>query len=499
MGSLRKRGGVWWIRYYRNGRRSEESAHTNNKKAAQDLLKIREGDIAKGVPISAKIGQFRFEEAAADIINDYEVNKKRSVKVLERRIEKHLTPWFGGRRMANISTPDIRAFVAHRQAATEVVKKSYELRRPDGTVVTVREQRRPIAGASNAEINRELTTLKRMFSLAIQSGKLLYKPYIPLLKEQNVRTGFFEAHQFTAALRHLPEPLRPVIGFAYITGWRIPSEVLPLEWRNVDLQAGEVRLDAGTTKNGEGRVFPCTPELRELLEAQRRQADELQHTLGLIVPWVFFRMVADGRGGEKFPRPITTFAIAWEHACTAAGCPGRIPHDLRRTAVRNLVRAGVSESVAMRLTGHKTRSVFDRYNIVSDSDLREAVVKLARTATGTKWGQSPISARLGDSPISRFVEEKLEAPPGFEPGMEVLQTSALPLGDGAVRLSRGIAPPAERARAERKWSGKRDSNPRLRPWQGRTLPLSYSRSRRPHGIVPQRIAGSQMRRPLHLL
>ena len=278
--------------------------------------------------------------------------------------------------------------------------------------------RRPV---SNGEINRELTTLKRMFSLAIQAGKLLYKPYIPLLREQNVRMGFFEAHQYTAVLRHLPPSLRPVIGFAYVTGWRI-------------LQAGEVRLDAGTTKNGEGRVFPFTPELRDLLEAQCRHADELKRTRGLIVSWVFFWMVADKRGGEKFPRPITTFAIAWAHACTRAGCPGRIPHDLRRTAVRNLVRTGVSESVAMRLTGHKTRSVFDRYNIVSDGDLREAVVKLARTATGTKWGQSAIYAPWGDTPISRFLEEKMEAPSGFEPEMEVLQTSALPLGDGAVRL-----------------------------------------------------------------
>ena len=85
---------------------------------------------------------------------------------------------------------------------------------------------------------------------------------------------------------------------------------------------------------------------------------------GQIVPWVFFRMVADGRGGEKHPKPIRAFNKAWKAACIAAGCPGRIPHDLRRTAVRNMVRRGVPERVAMQLTGHKTRSVFERYNIV---------------------------------------------------------------------------------------------------------------------------------------
>ena len=116
--------------------------------------------------------------------------------------------------------------------------------------------------------------------------------------------------------------------------------------------------------------------------------------------------------------------------------------------MRNLVRASVPETIAMRLTGHKTRSVFDRYNIVSDLDLREAAAKLAAKSVGTKWGQLAVNGPSDATPISRFAEQRLEAPPGFEPGMEVLQTSALPLGDGAVRLSRGIAPPAERARAE---------------------------------------------------
>ncbi len=244
-----------------------------------------------------------------------------------------------------------------------------------------------------------------------------------------------------------------------------------------------MRLDAHTTKNGEGRVFPLTPELRELLEEQRRQADALARTRSLIVPWVFFRLVAHARGGEKFPHPILTFKVAWTQACRAAGCPGRIPHDLRRTAVRNLVRAGVSESVAMRLTGHKTRSVFDRYNIVSDGDLREAVRKLAAKATGTKWGQWAVNGPRDAMPISRFVEERMEAPSGFEPEMEVLQTSALPLGDGADRDVSRDQRTRDAGLWEEKWSGKRDSNPRLRPWQGRTLPLSYSRSRR-NPIIP---------------
>src|SRR5580693_10034145 len=97
---------------------------------------------------------------------------------------------------------------------------------------------------------------------------------------------------------------------------------------------------------------------------------------GQIVPWVFFRLVANRRGGATSPKRIRAFNKAWKAACAAAGAPGRIPHDLRRTAVRNLVRAGVPERVAMEMTGHKTRSVFERYNIVSEGDLRDAAKKL---------------------------------------------------------------------------------------------------------------------------
>ena len=79
-----------------------------------------------------------------------------------------------------------------------------------------------------------------------------------MLQERNTRVGFFEPEQLDAVLAHLPEEIQPVIEFAAITGWRIASEVLPLEWRQVDMTAGEVRLDAHTTKNGEGRVFPFT-------------------------------------------------------------------------------------------------------------------------------------------------------------------------------------------------------------------------------------------------
>jgi integrase len=309
------------------------------------LLKEREGDVAKGLPITADVGKITFEEAAEDLLTDYRVNKKRSLRTVTLRVQKHLTPFFGGRRLAAISPPLVRQYIAKRQAS----------------------------GASNATINRDLVTLKRMFTLAVQGGKLMTRPYIPLLKESNVRKGFFEREQLQNVASHLPSHMRGIAEFAFVTGWRTPSEILPLEWRQVDMKAGEVRLDPGTTKNGEGRVFPFTTELRQVLERQQLIAEALKRDRGLIVRYVFCFTIGR-KAGQRIGE--SGYLHAWNHARVAAGCPGRIPHDCRRTAVRNLVRAGVPERVAMQLTGHRTRAVFERYNIVSPGDLREAAQRL---------------------------------------------------------------------------------------------------------------------------
>jgi integrase len=367
MGELKLRGRVWWVRYYRDGRRYEESSGSAKEGDARRLLRLREGDVERGLPVSPKIGRLRFEEAAQDLINDYKTNGRKSLADVETRVTLHLAPYFTGRRMSAITTSDVRAYIAERRAETTSIRRSHTVKNVDGSVRHVPEERRAINGASNGEINRELTALKRMFRLALQAGKLLAVPHIPMLKENNVRTGFFEREQFEAVRRHLPEYARPIVTFAYYTGWRIDSEVLTLQWRHIDEAAGTVRLDPGTTKNDEGRVFvySLVEELKRVVDDQRACATSLRQR-GRIVPWVFHR---DGQ-------QVKSFRFAWKEACRAAGCSGRLLHDFRRTAVRNLVRAGVPERVAMTMTGHKTRSVFERYNIVSPSDLREAASRL---------------------------------------------------------------------------------------------------------------------------
>lgn len=336
-------GRIFWIQYYRNGRACRESSGSAKESDAKRLLKLREGDVARGVPITPKVGRIRFKELAEDVVNDYKINGKRSLPHLKVRLKLHILPYFGHLRAASIGTEQLRRYIVTRQDE----------------------------GAEQGTINRELTVIRRCFSLGIQSGKLLAKPHMPMLKENNVRKGFFEPEQFQSLLNHLPKDLQPFMTFAYITGWR-KGEIQGLQWRQVDFNARMVVLDPGTTKNGEGRVFPFTDELEALLKAQRASTHELKKQ-GTICPFVFHRS----------GKPIGEFRRSWKTACKKAGCPGKIFHDFRRTAVRNLVRAGVPERVAMQLTGHKTRAVFERYNIVSEGDLLTAVGRLETYLDGT--------------------------------------------------------------------------------------------------------------------
>src|SRR5262245_33446399 len=116
MGQLRKRWNVWWIRYYRDGRRIEEPAGRDYE-PARTLLKTREGAIAKGVPITKESVRLKFDDAVDDVVADYAVNGKRSKAELDRRIKLHLKPFFGGRKLSAIGTADLRAFTARRLEA----------------------------------------------------------------------------------------------------------------------------------------------------------------------------------------------------------------------------------------------------------------------------------------------------------------------------------------------------------------------------------------------
>ncbi len=322
---------LWWIKYQVGARAIREPAKTKSKERAEEILRAR---LTGGVD-----GRTTFEDLASMIVADYQANGRRSVARVEQCLE-HLREAFGTRPAKAITADRITAYTAGRLED----------------------------GARPATVNRELAALKRAFRLAERAERVARVPHIQLLEERNTRQGFFERDQYEAVRRHLDEPLQLVVLVAYHTGWRVPSEILTRQWRHLDLKAGWLRLEPGETKSGEGRQFPLTPVLKKALGAQRRLTRALEKRRDLIIPWVFHR---DGQRIQRFDK-------AWVRACREAGCPGRLLHDFRRTAVRNLERAGVSRSAAMALVGHRTESVYRRYAIVDEGTLREAAEKLAR-------------------------------------------------------------------------------------------------------------------------
>ncbi len=225
-------------------------------------------------------------------------------------------------------------------------------------------ERRQKEGRANATINRGLEVLARAYRLAVEEKRIAahFVPRIALLPERNARQGFFERDELEALLPHLPAPLDAMTRFAAICGWRL-SEVLGLTWESVDHDAHEIRLR--DSKNGEGRVLPLEGEDWSLVE-ELWTAREYSTPAGPgLSEYVFHR------GGR--PIPTSTFEHQWSVARKAANLPGKLFHDLRRTAARDMVRGGAPESFAMKITGHKTRSMFERYNIVSTDDMREAL------------------------------------------------------------------------------------------------------------------------------
>jgi len=329
MGRIFKRGPIYWIAYYHRGKEFRESSYSDSEKEARRLLKKRIGEAGTGRFTGVREERVTFEDLANSLLTDYQVNRRRSLRSARLSIS-HLRGFFGLERASDITTDRVKAYAARRQQE----------------------------GAANASINRELAGLKRMFSLAVQDGRLSTTPYIPTLEEDNARQGFIDHGAFVSLRAQLAEYLRDPIAFLYFSGWRL-GEMKALEWRDVDLVGRIVHLRPEISKNKDGRLLPLSGELLEIVDRAnaKRRPD---------CPFVFHR---DGEA-------IGDFRKAWSRACKAAGLHPILVHDLRRTAVRNMVRAGISDRVAMTLSGHKTRSIFDRYNIVSEADLSQAAERL---------------------------------------------------------------------------------------------------------------------------
>lgn len=332
LGRIFRRGQVYWIAYYRYGTEHRESTHSANENDAVKLLKKRYGEIASRRFVGPQEERVMFEDLVRGIEQDYKVRGLRSARAAAAR-NKYLKKAFGGMRALDIRPDRIRSYQAHRLDD----------------------------GASPATINRETSHLARAFRIAVKAGLLSVMPSFPdRLEESAPRQGFFEHAEYLAVREELtPAVYQDVLDFAYYSGWR-RGEITGLTWREIDMAGGVIRLDPDRSKNKTGRLLPMSQPLKEVMK-RRVAARRLDCQL------VFHR---DGL-------PLLDWRKAWAAACKAAKLDGKHLHDCRRTAARNLIRSGTPERVAMQLTGHKTRSVFDRYNIVSESDLRAGVDRLA--------------------------------------------------------------------------------------------------------------------------
>lgn len=338
-GEIRK-ADTWWIKFYDHGVRNLENAHTTNRADAVRLLKQRAGQVGLGQPVGSQIEGTKLDDLLAMLEADYVANGRRSLDRVQQA-GAHLREFYrGGDRKARTITSDtIVAYAAHRLEE----------------------------GAKPSTVNYEMAMLRRAFRLAARAGKIGVRPEFSMLHISNARAGFFEHSQYEAVLRHLPDYLQPVAIAAYATGWRTQSELLTRTWRHVDLVTGWLRLDPGESKTGEARAFPITNDLRAVLVEQRARVSAIERSTGQIIPWLFVH--PDGT-------PVRDFRCAWAKACRAASVPGRLVHDFRRTAVRNLERAGVPRSAAMKMTGHRTEAIYQRYAITDSAMLQEAAAKL---------------------------------------------------------------------------------------------------------------------------
>jgi integrase len=335
MGSIYKRGETYWIKYYKNGKPYRETTKSEKEADAKRLLKKREGEIANGKLPGVYFDKVTFDELVELLLADYRNNNRKSMMRIEFCIDR-LKESFEGMCIVNIDSRKIQAYIEKRLSEK----------------------------VTNGTINRELSAYKRMLTLGSRCTppKVDKIPYIQKLKENPPRKGFFEHGDFLALQDKLPEHLQGPAVFGYKTGWRL-SEIASLMWSQVDLFQGVVILNPGKTKNDEGRTVYLDQELLAILKGLW---EDRKHGTA-ILPWVFLNEDGTDR--------IRQLRRPWQTACKRAKIGNRLFHDLRRTAVRNMIRSGIPERVAMMISGHKTRSVFDRYNIVSDTDLKLAAQK----------------------------------------------------------------------------------------------------------------------------
>ena len=346
----RERSSYWWISYYAHGKEEREVARhvrtgekieatEKNRHEAERWLKRRLGEIAAEQHggrafVGPQQERVTINELLDGLERDYKLRDKWSGKVFS--VVKPLRERFGTWRAVEVTS--------------DAVGKYIENLREDGY--------------SNSTVNHRTQLLRQAFKVAIRNKAVSAAPFIPRLSEiGNERQGFFETADFEAVVAHLPEYLQDFARFGFLTGWRKGS-ITSLRW--ADVGDGVIYLQAKNSKGRKAETMPLEGELGAIIE-RRRSAQILEDGNGTnrLAEFVFHR---DGE-------PIGDFRKAWATASKKANVDRKLFHDLRRTASRNMIVAGVPQAVAMKITGHRTDSMFRRYAIVNEEQKREALAK----------------------------------------------------------------------------------------------------------------------------
>jgi integrase len=323
------RGRIYHIAYCRNGHEFSESAHTPDEKKARKLLAQRLGQIEKPEFVGPSEKRLTLDDLEAEIVADYERHGKRSVATAKYCL-KPVKEFFKYDKLIEITRPRIQEYQTTRLKA----------------------------GMARATVNREIRYLLRGFKLLVEGGRIGVIPRVGVLKGENVREGFLNKPEFEAMVEYLSSDLRDLVRFLYNSAWR-SGEAIKLEWSKVDLDDWIVRLSRKNEKTKNPRTLPLVGELREVIENRLKERRPN-------CPYVFHR---DGK-------PIKSFRRAFKAACKEAGLIGILPHDMRRSAIRNFRKAGISESDGMKISGHKTNSVYKRYDIIDEEDQRRTIEKV---------------------------------------------------------------------------------------------------------------------------
>ena len=333
----RKGTKLLWFQYSLRGKQYRESTGETDEQKAWKYLKRRLKEIgADQIGVKQFVGPQQERVTVSELLDalqaDYALRGKDSPQF--KCHLKHVRDYFGSWRAMEVTAEAVDRFISEQLKAM-----------------------------ATATINRSTQLLHQAFKLATDRRRLSSIPLIRHLSEAgNARQGFFTEAEFDAVVTHLPDYLKDYCRFAYLTGWR-KSEVASLRWEDLD---GEIiRLRSENSKNGEGRTVPLVGELAELIE-RRKAARQIKTDAGVGV--TIAALVFHNAG-----HAIVDLRKAWATACRFANVPGRLFHDLRRCAVRNMVRAGVPTDIARSISCHKTASIFSRYNIVAEDQKREAM------------------------------------------------------------------------------------------------------------------------------